>query len=81
MRTFEARDMNFQVNGSDYDRYYLLADGIHPEWACFIQSNHELQDDKRAYFADRQEAMQKDVERSFGVLQARFVILQNPSRF
>ena len=73
--------MSFEVNGSDYDRYYLLTDSIYPEWACFIQSIHEPQDEKRAYFAERQEAVRKDVERCFGVLQARFAILQNPSRF
>ena len=46
MLTSEARDMNLQVNGSIYDRYYLLTDGIYPEWACFIQSIHEPQDEK-----------------------------------
>lgn len=78
MLTSEARDMHFVVNGCDYDRYYLLTDGIYPEWSCFVQSIHLPQDEKRIHFAERQEAVRKDVERCFGVLQARFAILQNP---
>lgn len=57
MLTSEARDMNLQVNGSIYDRYYLLTDGIYPEWACFIQSIHEPQDEKIAYFVERQKVV------------------------
>ena len=68
MLTSEAHDMSFQVNGSNYDHYYLLTDGIYPEWSCFIQSIHKPQDKKMAYFAKRQEAVRKDVERCFGVL-------------
>ena len=30
MLTSEASDMTFEVNGQEYKRYYLLADGIYP---------------------------------------------------
>ena len=36
---------------------------------------------KRQYFAKAQEAARKDVERAFGVLQARFPIVRGPARF
>jgi hypothetical protein len=81
MLTSSAHDMRFVVNGCEYDRYYVLTDGIYPEWACFVQSIHLPEDAKRAYFAKRQEAVRKDVERCFGVLQARFAIIRNPCRF
>ena len=53
----------------------------------FIRSGHvlfkafmNLKTKKMTYFAERQEAVRKDVERCFDILQARFVILQNLSR-
>ena len=76
----EATDMTFEVNGQEYSRYYLLAYGIYPPWSCFVQSIHEPDDEKRKHFASRQEACRKDVERCFGVLQARFSIIRNPCR-
>jgi hypothetical protein len=75
-----ACDMTFEVNGQVYNRYYLLADGIYPQWSCFVQSIHNPEDEKRKHFAKRQEACRKDVERCFGVLQARFAIIRNPCR-
>jgi hypothetical protein len=67
-------------NSVEYNRYYLLANGIYPPWPCFVQTIHLPPDEKRAYFASRQEAVRKDVERCFEVLQARFAIIKNPSR-
>lgn len=72
--------MTFVVNGTEYNGYYLLADGIYPPWSCFVQTIHMAPDEKRAYFSQRQEAVRKDVERCFGVLQARFAIIRNPCR-
>ena len=76
----EASELTFEVNGQEYNMYYLLADGIYPPWSCFVQSIHEPDDEKRKHFASRQEACRKDVERAFGVLQARFSIIRNPCR-
>ena len=73
-------DMTFEVNGQVYNRYYLLADGIYPQWSCFVQSIHNPVDEKKKHFAQKHEACRKDVERCFGVLQARFAIIRNPCR-
>ncbi|XP_047961609.1 uncharacterized protein LOC125206394 [Salvia hispanica] len=37
--------------------------------------------DSRKYFARAQESARKDVERAFGVLQARFALVKGPTRF
>ena len=70
----------FEVNGHVYPRFYLLTDGTYPPWACFIQSIHEPQGPMKEHFTKCQEGAQKDVERAFGVLQARWEIVKNPVR-
>ena len=74
-----APEVNFHVNGREYDLAYYLADGIYPKWAIFIQSIRLPQGPKHCLFAKHQEFVRKDVERAFGVLQARFAVVRNPS--
>uniref|UniRef100_A0A0D3CYX6 Myb-like domain-containing protein n=1 Tax=Brassica oleracea var. oleracea TaxID=109376 RepID=A0A0D3CYX6_BRAOL len=71
--------VNFSVNGREYHLAYYLTDGIYPKWATFIQSIQLPQGPKADLFAQCQEAARKDVERAFGVLQARFAIVKNPA--
>uniref|UniRef100_A0A0D3CHV2 Nuclease HARBI1 n=1 Tax=Brassica oleracea var. oleracea TaxID=109376 RepID=A0A0D3CHV2_BRAOL len=66
-----APEVNFYVNGREYHLAYYLTDGIYPNWATFIQSIRLPQGPKNSLFAKNQEAVRKDVERAFGVLQAR----------
>jgi hypothetical protein len=55
---------------------YYLTDGIYPEWATRVKSIKEKNGvpltRKEAHFTKAQEADCKDIERDFGVLQARF---------
>ncbi|CAN7000722.1 unnamed protein product, partial [Brassica rapa subsp. trilocularis] len=76
---FFGAPVHFHVNGREYDLAYYLADGIYPKWATFIQSIRLPQGPKHCLFAKRQEFVRKDVERAFGVLQARFAVVRNPS--
>jgi hypothetical protein len=68
------------VNGNEYKLGYYLVDGIYPEWAAFVKTIPLPQSDEHKLFAQHQEGARKDVERAFGVLQARFAILRNPGR-
>ena len=64
----QSQGMTFTVNHNAYSRYYLLIDGIYSQWACFVQTIHTLENEKKAYYAKRQEIVRKDVEQAFGIL-------------
>uniref|UniRef100_A0A0D3BS72 DDE Tnp4 domain-containing protein n=1 Tax=Brassica oleracea var. oleracea TaxID=109376 RepID=A0A0D3BS72_BRAOL len=74
-----APRVQYVVNGHQYDLAYYLTDGIYPKWSTFIQSISNPQGPEVELFAKVQEATRKDVERAFGVLQARFAIVKNPA--
>ncbi|GAA0141625.1 hypothetical protein LIER_42668 [Lithospermum erythrorhizon] len=76
----KAPYVDFTVNGRVYNLAYYLADGIYPKWPVFVQSLKLPQGDKGQLFAKQQESCRKDVERAFGVLQARFAIIRQPAR-
>jgi hypothetical protein len=70
---------HYNINGTTRDFMYFLVDGIYPKWSIFISTlSHAMPGSKEAYFATCQEAVRKDIERAFGVLVARFEILQKP---
>ena len=69
------------IQGREYNMRYYLADSIYPKWSTIVQTIHEPRGPKKKYFAMRQEACRKDVERAFGVLQSRFAIVAGPTRF
>jgi hypothetical protein len=75
-----APEVNYTINGHDYNMGYYLADGIYPSWATIVKSISLPMGNKRKYFARAQEAARKDVERAFEVLQARFAIVREPAR-
>jgi hypothetical protein len=69
-----------QVNGSAYTIPYWLADGIYPTHHCFVKTISKPATRKQKKFATMQEGKRKDIERAFGMLQARFHILTTPCR-
>jgi hypothetical protein len=76
----DAVRVSFEVNGRSYNSPYWLADGIYPDYRCFVKTFSAPIGEKQALFAKAQEAIRKDVERAFGVLQARFSIVASPAK-
>jgi hypothetical protein len=76
----KAPEVQFTVNGSQYNMSYYLADGIYPEWATFVKTILRPVIAKHKLFASFQEGERKAVERAFGVLQKRWAIIRHPAR-
>lgn len=49
--------------------------GLYAPWAIFVPAIHEAGEISDVRFTKRKEGQRKDIERSFGVLQARFASL------
>lgn len=62
-------EVEYEVNGNKYTTRYYLANGIYPSWATFVKTISCPQGNKKKHFLNVQEAVRKDVERAFGVLQ------------
>ncbi|XP_038707306.1 uncharacterized protein LOC120002618 [Tripterygium wilfordii] len=73
--------VHYYVNDHHYSMGYYLADGIYPSWATFVKTIPMPQTNKARHFKRMQESCRKDVERAFGVLQARFAIVRGPARY
>ena len=76
----EAPRVDFTVNHHQHSQAYWLADGIYPTYACFVKTIHKPTTRMQKRFASAQEAKRKDIERAFGILQARFHILTTGCR-
>ncbi|KAK1631439.1 hypothetical protein QYE76_005754 [Lolium multiflorum] len=76
----KAPRMSYEVNENEYDKPYYLANGIYPDWATLVKTVRNPNSEKTRRFAKMQEACRKDVERGFGVLQARWAIVRHPAR-
>ncbi|XP_008229452.1 PREDICTED: uncharacterized protein LOC103328823 [Prunus mume] len=72
--------LDYYINSHRYNMRYYLADGIYPNWATLVQSIRHPENAAEEYFSTKQEAYRKDVERAFGILQARFAIIRQPAR-
>ena len=76
----KALPCHYTVNVHEYNMVYYLVDGTYPLWAIFVNTISNPAGQKKAHFAQRQEAARKDVERAFGVLHARFAVVRGPAK-
>jgi len=76
----KAPSVNFFVNQRPYSMAYYLSDGIYPSYPAFVKSIRLPQSEPDKLFEKVQEGCRKDIELAFGVLQARFKIIPEPTR-
>lgn len=68
----------YVVNDKKYQKTYFLVNGIYPPGAISISKIIEATSRKDKQFASAREALRKDVERTFGMLLSRWVLLGKP---
>lgn len=72
--------VQYKILDTVRNKPYFLSDGIYPKSPLFVQSILNPTTEDERYFASRQEGRRKDVERAFGVLQAKFHVLERSCR-
>ena len=68
----------YQIGEEEFHRFFILVDGMCPSHSRFIKSYKEPIGEEEKALTSWQEAARKDIERAFGVLQAKFQFLARP---
>lgn len=74
--TFDEIDFQFTIGGEQFQKLWLLVDGIYPPLSRFVKPISVPIGDTEALFSMWQEAKRKDVERFFGVFKKKFTYLE-----
>ncbi|XP_026396944.1 uncharacterized protein LOC113291647 [Papaver somniferum] len=77
----DAPQVDVRINGHRYDMGYYLADGIYPILSTIVQSYKQPHNQQQTLFNGYQMGKRKDVERAFGIPQAKFHIVAGPVRY
>lgn len=75
--------VSYRIGEKEESQLYFTADNIYPRYPVFMQSYGSTTtcNPKESYFSKRIESVRKDIERAFGILQARFAVLTKPSLY
>ena len=68
----------FNICGESFDKMYVLVDGIYPQYSRFVKTLSRLILDYEKQYCQWQEAVRKDIERAFEVLQGKFQYMARP---
>ena len=78
MAKLEEEVTPFIIGGEEFQQLFLLVDGIYPSFSRFVKGyKHPCGDFEKA-LTTWQESARKDIERAFGVLQAKFQCIARP---
>lgn len=72
--------VHYKIGDNEYTNPYWLADGIYPKMPLFVQGFSVPNDEIDKNFTMWQASARKDIERAFGVLQARWRIMALPAK-
>lgn len=72
--------VEFEINKEPFNVPYFYGDGAYPNWSTFLTAPRNPETEEEKAFTKKQESARKDIERAFGVLKKRFVILKNGLR-
>jgi len=75
---FSMINFTFEVGGRIFDKLFFLVDGIYMEILHFARSISVPTGRDEKYYSSWQEAVRKDIEHAFGVLQCKFQIIAHP---
>ena len=76
--THEQIDHQFTLDGTVFNKLYYLVDGIYPSLSRFVGPENDPTTHLDGCFKVDQEAACKDVERGYGVLKLKFLVLAHP---
>jgi Plant transposon protein len=71
-------DFSFQINGKEFQQLWIMVDGIYPELSRFVKNISVPLSESHRKYSKWQESSRKSVERAFGILQRKFMILARP---
>jgi hypothetical protein len=74
----EAGTVPFKIQGEEFDQMYILVDGIYPRYSRFVRGITVPVTQEQKTYTSWQEGARKDVERSYGVMQAKFQWIDRP---
>jgi Plant transposon protein len=77
----ESLVVPFTIDGEEFHSTYFLTDGIYPAYSRFVKAIQEPIGGKEKAYTEWQEAVRKDIERAFGVLQAKWQCMARPIYF
>ncbi|KAG7373891.1 plant transposon protein [Nitzschia inconspicua] len=74
----ESDVVPYSIGDEIFDKMFVLVDGIYPRYSRFVKTLKQPVSQSEQRFAKWQEAARKDIERAFGVLQAKFQAVARP---
>ncbi len=73
-----SKTVPYKVHKEEFNQLFFLCDGIYPSYSRFIKGYKEPTTELEKSFTEWQESARKDIERAFGVLQAKFQWIARP---